>query len=371
MRPRASQRAGRIPCPLPSLPRRLPPGRIPGMAAPACRRDPATLADLEALPPHIKGEIIEGVLYTQPRPRSRHQRVLSLINHELIEKVRSRRGGSAHAPLPFGRLPRRVESSGEHGIEERLGRLGDVVERGPRELVLAGDRSVGRCPSGRRSRNRGGQRVRLSEREGLLEGLSQTLRIDRLRRREECEVGQVLHPGVWARTRHRIRVELLRDVRLDWIEAQRRRRDAGEREDVLRHHDLGLAEDRIAERDVHAERLPVELAGEPALRTEAEPVVLHPIVLNLGVVIVGADLEVHEVAEVAAPSLLQFREHVVGAAHHSEINVLGGACPRKTQLEDEPALQCGRISEHVDDASEKTIEDKELALARELGAASG
>ncbi|WP_231864616.1 hypothetical protein [Sorangium cellulosum] len=42
------------------------------------RLDPATQADLEALPPHIKGEIIEGVRYTQPRPRSRHQRVLDL-----------------------------------------------------------------------------------------------------------------------------------------------------------------------------------------------------------------------------------------------------------------------------------------------------
>jgi Uma2 family endonuclease len=35
---------------------------------------PATYADLEALPEHIKGEIIDGVLYTQPRPRMRHSR---------------------------------------------------------------------------------------------------------------------------------------------------------------------------------------------------------------------------------------------------------------------------------------------------------
>jgi Uma2 family endonuclease len=32
-----------------------------------------TLADLDALPPHVKGEIIEGVLYTMTRPRGRHQ----------------------------------------------------------------------------------------------------------------------------------------------------------------------------------------------------------------------------------------------------------------------------------------------------------
>lgn len=35
---------------------------------------PATLADLEALPPSAKGEIIDGVLHTQPRPRMRHSR---------------------------------------------------------------------------------------------------------------------------------------------------------------------------------------------------------------------------------------------------------------------------------------------------------
>ena len=32
------------------------------------------MADLEALPEGVKGEIIEGVLYTQPRPRPRHSR---------------------------------------------------------------------------------------------------------------------------------------------------------------------------------------------------------------------------------------------------------------------------------------------------------
>lgn len=35
---------------------------------------PATYADLEALPAHIKGEIIDGALYTQPRPRMRPSR---------------------------------------------------------------------------------------------------------------------------------------------------------------------------------------------------------------------------------------------------------------------------------------------------------
>jgi Uma2 family endonuclease len=35
---------------------------------------PPSLADLDALPPGIVGEIIEGVLYTMTKPRMRHQR---------------------------------------------------------------------------------------------------------------------------------------------------------------------------------------------------------------------------------------------------------------------------------------------------------
>ena len=52
-----------------------------------------TLADLEALPPHIKGEIIEGMLYTMPRPRGRHQRTALLIASRLSELFDLGRGG--------------------------------------------------------------------------------------------------------------------------------------------------------------------------------------------------------------------------------------------------------------------------------------
>ena len=52
-----------------------------------------TLADLEALPPHITGEIIEGVLYTMPRPRGRHQRTALLIASRLSELFDLGRGG--------------------------------------------------------------------------------------------------------------------------------------------------------------------------------------------------------------------------------------------------------------------------------------
>jgi Uma2 family endonuclease len=43
-----------------------------------------TPEDLEALPPSIKGEIIEGVLYTMTRPRGRHQRASSSITSRLM-----------------------------------------------------------------------------------------------------------------------------------------------------------------------------------------------------------------------------------------------------------------------------------------------
>lgn len=53
-------------------------------------RKPATIADLEALPPGVKGEIIEGVLYTMTRPRGRHQRTTTAI------------GSGIQPPFDFG-----------------------------------------------------------------------------------------------------------------------------------------------------------------------------------------------------------------------------------------------------------------------------
>ena len=64
------------------------------MTAPevVARRD-ATLAELEALPEMIKGEIIEGVLYTQARPAFRHSRAASKILADLDGPFdRGRRG---------------------------------------------------------------------------------------------------------------------------------------------------------------------------------------------------------------------------------------------------------------------------------------
>lgn len=52
-----------------------------------------TLADLEALPPGIKGEIIEGVLYTMTRPRGPHQKANLRIGSDLEGPFDRGRGG--------------------------------------------------------------------------------------------------------------------------------------------------------------------------------------------------------------------------------------------------------------------------------------
>src|SRR5260370_1620076 len=52
-----------------------------------------TLADLEALPPGVKGEILEGVLYTMARPRAGHQRVATSVGGRIHDPFDAGRGG--------------------------------------------------------------------------------------------------------------------------------------------------------------------------------------------------------------------------------------------------------------------------------------
>ena len=54
---------------------------------------PATRADLEALPEHVVGEIIDGVLYTFPRPRPQHAHVEMGLGSELHAAFERGRGG--------------------------------------------------------------------------------------------------------------------------------------------------------------------------------------------------------------------------------------------------------------------------------------
>lgn len=62
------------------------------MADPVVKR--ATLADLEALPDTVVGELIQGVLYTMARPRPRHQRASGRIFGD-VEGRFDHKGGMA------------------------------------------------------------------------------------------------------------------------------------------------------------------------------------------------------------------------------------------------------------------------------------
>lgn len=51
------------------------------------------MADIQALPPHLKGEILDGELYVMPRPRSRHSHLEQVIGSELGPPYDRGRGG--------------------------------------------------------------------------------------------------------------------------------------------------------------------------------------------------------------------------------------------------------------------------------------
>lgn len=54
---------------------------------------PATIADLEALPATMRGEIIDGELYAFPRPRARHGSLETSLAADLHRPFQQRRGG--------------------------------------------------------------------------------------------------------------------------------------------------------------------------------------------------------------------------------------------------------------------------------------
>lgn len=59
----------------------------------ALTRKPATYAELEALPPHLVGEIIDGELIVSPRPASPHARAASKLGVEVGGPFDSGNGG--------------------------------------------------------------------------------------------------------------------------------------------------------------------------------------------------------------------------------------------------------------------------------------
>lgn len=91
---------------------------------------PPTRADLEALPAHVKGEIIDGVMYTMTRPRARHQSVGARINADLVNPFDRRRGGPGGwwiLPEPGIELPNTPEIAPDLAAwrRERLPELPD------------------------------------------------------------------------------------------------------------------------------------------------------------------------------------------------------------------------------------------------------
>jgi hypothetical protein len=87
-----------------------------------------TIADLQALPRNIKGEIIEGVLYTMTRPRARHQLLATAM------------GGRLHEPFNAGRGGLQVESFAElrphHALKREHETLQLSIEALQRLLTL-------------------------------------------------------------------------------------------------------------------------------------------------------------------------------------------------------------------------------------------
>lgn len=88
----------------------------------------ATRADLEALPPSWRGEILDGVLYAFPRPRAPHARVEGRVYGDLdgpFDRGRGGPGGWWILPEPGIQLPRADEFSPDVAgwRRERLPRL--------------------------------------------------------------------------------------------------------------------------------------------------------------------------------------------------------------------------------------------------------
>jgi hypothetical protein len=56
-------------------------------------KPPATFADIAALPPHVVGEILFGVLHTHPRPAPRHGVAAGILQYEITGPFRFGRNG--------------------------------------------------------------------------------------------------------------------------------------------------------------------------------------------------------------------------------------------------------------------------------------
>ena len=162
---------------------------------------------------------------------------------------------------------------------------------------------------------------------------------------EERDVGEVLHAGVRTFARERVGVEFLRDVRLEWVEAQGRGLDAGESEHVARHGDVGLAEDGVRESDIEPKQLAVGLAGERTGDAVTLSFVDHPLVRDRGVLSIGRDAEHHEVAELELRRATKTFKQSGRWSDEPEVDVLRGAGAFDAKLDDETSLEDDAVAE--------------------------
>lgn len=102
-----------------------------------------------------------------------------------------------------------------------------------------------------------------AELERSLERQPQLRPPDRAGRGEEGNVGEISHSRVRSAPRQGEGMKLLGDVGNDRIEEQSRWRDPREAQEVIAYQQIGLADKRIAEGDVNAERTAVDRPCEP------------------------------------------------------------------------------------------------------------
>ena len=98
---------------------------------------PPTRADLDALPPTMKGEIIDGVFYAMTRPSAFHQSIAGLLVADLVNPFHRGRGGPGGwtiLPEPGIELPRAPELSPDIAGWRRE-RLPHAPTSGPITLV--------------------------------------------------------------------------------------------------------------------------------------------------------------------------------------------------------------------------------------------
>ena len=184
------------------------------MSAPRSKPFPATRADLEGLPENVLAEIIDGVLYTFPRPRPRHSRVIGKIAAELdrpYDRGKDGPGGWWILPEPGIELPRSPEVVPDVAgwRRERLPEIPD----GP--LTLAPDWACEvLSPSTRQHDLRIKRPFYARMRVGHLwyvDYEAQTLVVSRL------ESGRWVELGVWAEN-DRVRAEPFDEVEIDLAE---------------------------------------------------------------------------------------------------------------------------------------------------------